>query len=230
MDPEQVAQMKVAELKEELKKRGLPLKGLKAELAQRLLEDLQAEALRKDQDVVAEHAETATPAASAEKVEVIDAPEGGHTEAEHGGAVTQVAETPKAADGIGAAAEVHDEGTLSLDERRPSELVPNVSPEHAVAEPALAQSAPPEEKGPEPSKEEGTRKEEITDSKDLPTDIEIDDEGPTAGPAVETPSEAVLPEQALDRPVASQTADIQPETIDKGVALEGEKVGTARNF
>jgi hypothetical protein len=233
MDPEQVAQMKVAELKEELKKRGLPLKGLKAELAQRLLEDLQAEALRKDQDVkdiVAEHAETVTPAASAEKVEVIDAPEGGHTEAEHGGAVTQVAETPKAADGIGAAAEVHDEGTLSLDRRRPSELVPNVSPEHAVAEPALAQSAPPEEKGPEPSEEEGTRKEEITDSKDLPMDIEIDDEGPTAGPAVETPSEAVLLEQALDRPVALQTADIQPEITDEGVALEGEKVGTACNF
>jgi hypothetical protein len=229
MDPEQVSQMKVAELKEELKKRGLPVKGLKAELAQRLLEDVQAEALRNGQDakdVVAEHAETTVPAASAETVEVIDAPASGHTEAEQGGAVTQVAETSKAADGLEAAAEVHNEGTHSLEEGRPSELVPSVSPEHAVAEPALAQSAPPpdEEKGPEPSKDEEMRKEEITDSKDLPTDIEIDDEGPTAGPAVGTPSEAALPEQELDRPFEAQASDIQPESTDIGVALEGGKV------
>ncbi|GAQ83039.1 apoptotic chromatin condensation inducer in the nucleus [Klebsormidium nitens] len=43
MDQAQIGQLKVAELKEELKKRGLPLKGLKAELAERLSEAVRQE-------------------------------------------------------------------------------------------------------------------------------------------------------------------------------------------
>lgn len=43
MKEQDVAKLKVAELKEELKSRGLPLSGLKAELAKRLLEAVKTE-------------------------------------------------------------------------------------------------------------------------------------------------------------------------------------------
>jgi hypothetical protein len=46
MKEQEVAKLKVSELKEELKSRGLPLSGLKADLAKRLLE-----AVKKEVDV-----------------------------------------------------------------------------------------------------------------------------------------------------------------------------------